>query len=197
MKKFSKAIAFKAITLPVLAALLATTINVPFASARGDSAMPKAGLNASAAPVTDVSAARKYRRAVPRHYVRRHGGNAAAAAMFGMVAGTIVNIAAAEARRDRARVAYYDNDGYYDDEAEAVYVPPRHYYPVPQPYVAPAVRYHHVAPQPHFAPRHHVAPQYVPQHRPHYRQGGHHVGSVVPQVAHPHHRRHWEGPGGR
>ena len=67
MKKFSKAIAFKAITLPVLAALLATTINVPFASARGDSAMPKVGLNASAAPVTDVSAARKYRRAVPRH----------------------------------------------------------------------------------------------------------------------------------
>lgn len=182
MKTFSKAIA-----LPIVAALVVTMVEVPLASARTDVPMPitdfKKNSAASAAlqtQLTDLSAGRKHRRAVRGHAVRRHGGNAAAMAMFGMVAGTIAQIAAADAYRDRGRVVYYD-DGYAYG-GYGYYEQPRYYYR--QPYVAPATRHHR-----------YNAPQYVPQVR-HYRHGGHPIAGAVPQV-HPHRARHWEGPGGR
>lgn len=148
----------KAMVLPALAAMAVTMVNVPVASARTDAAPLATDLNMSSAPITDLSAARKARRAVSRHVVRRHRGDAAAAAMFGMVAGTIAQIAAAEAYRDQARTVYYYDDGYgYYGNPGVIYARPRYHHR--QSYSAPVVRHHY-----HGAPQYN-APQYVPQVR--------------------------------
>lgn len=72
------------------------TTNVAVAGSRD------AGLRNAEATVTDVSARKR----------RHRGNNAAAAAMFGMVAGTIASIAAAQAHRDRVR-RYHYHHGYH------------------------------------------------------------------------------------
>ena len=101
MKKFSKAIAFKAITLPVLAALLATTINVPFASAVGDSAKPKAGQGGSPGSAGSPGlAGRMGRLGSPRRANQRRGprGKAQGEAPAGGGAGSGAKILGAGAR---------------------------------------------------------------------------------------------------
>jgi hypothetical protein len=108
-------------------ALMATAVPLPAsaATARGKTVEAKAATDGS----TDFSSRR----------VRRGNNNAAAAAMFGMVAGTIATIAVNESRRKRQR-DYYRN-GYYGGYQGGYYAPQAYY--APQPYYA----------QPRYAPR--------------------------------------------
>jgi hypothetical protein len=118
-----------------VAALALTTIVPQDAFARA----PVSGAPAQAKAVgdlTELSAAGKQRRRVVRRGMR---GHRAAAAMFGMMAGTIATIAAAEARRSRSY--YYVPDYYVPDypvyeEAPVPYYPSYEngYYPYYEPY---------------------------------------------------------------
>ncbi len=98
----------------IVAAALAATAALPATAAPAAKPAPTAQVKAQG-DATDFSA-RRYRR----------GNNAAAAAMFGAVAGTIATIAIAEQRRKRARNYY--RYGYYG---------PSYGYYAPQPYYAP------------------------------------------------------------
>lgn len=104
-------------------ALVATAmpLQASAASAKGASAQTRIETDAS----TDFSGKRRARR----------GNNAAAAAMFGMVAGTIATIAINEQRRKRERDYWRYRNGYYGGYAYG----PGYYAPQPR-YVAPAYR---------------------------------------------------------
>lgn len=90
---------------PVLAGLMALSLALPLASP-------------AAAGTLSLSARSHHHY---RHHHYRHTGNSRAALrMFGMVAGTIASVAAADAARDDWRRGY----GYYGDYG---YPPPRPY----------------------------------------------------------------------
>ena len=147
----------QAVALPVIAAMVGGLVvsDAAWAGAR------ESGLRQSVAeaPVAVDMSARKKRTHV-RHYRGRHyRNNAAAAAMFGMVAGTIAQVAIAQSHRRHAR--YY----YYDDGVDDVYYAPA---PVYQTYVPPPPVYRtYVQPAPVYAPvyRPHVARPHIA--RPH------------------------------
>lgn len=116
MRKPSRA--RQSLVVVAIAVLALTTVVPQDAFARA----PAPGTPAQAkalGDLTEVSAARKQRRRVVRRGV---GGHRAAAAMFGMMAGTIGMIAAAEARRGRS---YY----YVPDYPVYEEVPETYYYP--------------------------------------------------------------------
>lgn len=107
-------------------ALVATAVPLPA------SAAPAKRTTATANVLTDGSTDFSSRR------VRRGNNNAAAAAMFGMVAGTIATIAVNESRRKRERDAWRYRNGYYGGY-QGYYAPQAYY--APQPYYAPQRRY--------------------------------------------------------
>jgi hypothetical protein len=94
-------------------ALAATAVPLPASAAiaRGKTVEAKAATDGS----TDFSSRRRVRR----------GNNAAAAAMFGLVAGTIATIAVNESRRKRERDYWRYRNGYYGG---SYYGPQPHYY---------------------------------------------------------------------
>jgi hypothetical protein len=127
---------------------------------------------ATAAEVTDMSAARRYKR---RHVHRAIRGRRAGAMMFGIMAGTIANIAAAEARREQGYYyepdypvtyeygypanTYYDDNYYYDYSYGSPYYEYESYpiyygaYPGPVYGGFPGFR-HHRGQRPHMRPPH-------------------------------------------
>ena len=108
----------------VTALALAATVIMPLQASAAPAAKPPQFKARDSA--TDFSSARRYRR----------GGNAAAAAMFGAVAGTIATIAINEQRRKRERDAWRYRYGY----AGYPYAAPQAYYGN---YYAPAPRVYH------------------------------------------------------
>lgn len=168
----------RGLVVAAVAALALTTTVPPDAFARAP--VSGAPMQATApGDLTELSAAGKQRRRVVRRSMR---GHRAAAAMFGMMAGTIATIAAAEARRSRSY--YYVPDYPVYEEAPVPYYPSYEngYYPYYEPYYdnGPVV---YGAPTYYPVP----VPMYggggVPVHRPrhivrHHRiQGG--VGPVI------------------
>jgi hypothetical protein len=81
-------------------------------------AVPVKQQQASGPTTLDLSARRRH-----HHYYRHYGSNRAALRAFGLVAGTIASIAAAEAARRDCR---YYGGCYYDYGYR--YGPPRYYY---------------------------------------------------------------------
>lgn len=137
-----------AFVLPLIAALAVGGLV-------GEASLSKA--SAANAPRPEVSEHSVDLSARSRRVYRRHHGNAAAAAMFGIVAGTIAQVAINESRRSRYR--YYDGYGYYGGYGYApVY---RSYY-----YGAPA--YYGYGYAPHYrVHRHH---RYTTEGIPHVRR---------------------------
>lgn len=108
------------------AALVATALPLPASAAAKGRTAQAATVQVATDGSTDFSARRA-----------RRGNNAAAAAMFGLVAGTIATIAINDQRRQRERDYWRHRHGYY------------HGY-----YHAPA-RYYHAPPAYYGPPRHH------------------------------------------
>lgn len=121
-----------AVVIATAAAIALTCVDLRPAAAEWSGASATVAQAVSHDEITDMSARKKrYRR----------GGDAAALAAFGMIAGTIAGIAAAERRRD-----YYERNSYY-----GYYGAPAYGYG--QAYGAPVYqrRYH----RPHYAPQYH------------------------------------------